>query len=106
MQSWLKAEMPDLRISPSQVPASIWLGISVETLTALSTEPRAGSNRAQNTAKNVSDLLFFLRLFIYIFFLFFFGGVAFWVLIIPIWLIQVPGHIAILFGTFLELPKM
>ena len=28
------------------------------------------------------------------------------VLIIPKWLIEVPGHIPILFGIFLELPKM
>ena len=28
-----------------------------------------------------------------------------WALIIPKWLIKVPGHIPIVFGTFLELPK-
>ena len=30
---------------------------------------------------------------------------AFMVLILPKWLIKVPGHIAILFGSFLELSK-
>ena len=29
-----------------------------------------------------------------------------WVLIIPKWLIKVPGHIVICFGTFLELREM
>ena len=41
-------------------------------------------------------------------FLFFYIIVkGFWgVLIIPKWLILIPGHIAILFGTFLKRPKM
>ena len=59
---------------------------------------KTGSNRAQNTATNLGDLLGFLG------FLLYFRG-FFWGLIIPKWLILVPGWIAILFWTCLELPK-
>ena len=48
----------------------------------------------QNTASMLSDLLVFLGMRVL-------GGS-----IILKWLILTPGHIAILFGTFLERPKM
>ena len=61
--------------------------------------PKTVSNRAQNTATILSDLLFSLGFFIYV--------LVFWgALIIPKWLILIPGHIAILVGWFLELPKI
>ena len=62
------------------------------------TGSKTGSNRAQNTANKLRDLLFLLGLLII-----FYG--IFGVLNIPKWLIKVPGHIPILFGWFLDLPK-
>ena len=57
-----------------------------------------GLYRGSIRQKTEANLLFFLSLFIV------FVEVL-WVLIIPKWLIKASGHIAILFGSFLELPK-
>ena len=65
--------------------------------------PITGSNRAQNTATSLGDVLFFLgfRNTRLDFFLFCGGGGNF----SPMANFDF-GHIAILFGPFLELPKM
>ena len=60
--------------------------------------PQTGSNRVQNTATNSGDVLVFLSCLMHVWWLL-------GVLILPKWLIKVPGHISILFGTCLELPK-
>ena len=59
--------------------------------------PKTGSNRAQNTAKNVGDFSFFVVFDIIMEVLRDFNYSK--------WLILTPAHIAILFGTFLELPE-
>ena len=53
--------------------------------------PKTGSNRGQNPANMLGELLFFL-----VFLIIQYG--IFGVLIIPKWLIKVPGHIPIFFG--------
>ena len=65
--------------------------------------PKTGSHRAQNTANKLGDFVFVLGSLMYFVFVVCGGGVFF---IIPKWLIKVPGHIPLTFGSFLALPKM
>ena len=62
----------------------------------LDREPKTESNRAQNTATKLRDVLFFLGVLKMFYGLFGIIGV----LIIPKWLIKVPGHIPLLLTTF------
>ena len=77
---------------------SLMCHFSLQEPMAMPWGPKTGSNRARNTANMLSDVLFFLVF-----------NVSLWIwgdLIIREWLILTPGHTAILFGTFLERPKI
>ena len=52
----------------------------------------------------LGDVVFFLGSLMYFVFVVFFFIII--IIIIPKWLMKVPGHIPIVVGSFLELPKM